>query len=101
MATWRLGTRSGGQGRHRPGVEALWRRCRAAGDFYLHSYEGAYCPGCEQFYTPGELIDGRPDRAMDRYAVRRAGGNIIVDTAAVYQQDTAQDAWNRAVVTVG
>jgi methionyl-tRNA synthetase len=59
MATWRLGTRSGGQGRHRPGVEALWRRCRAAGDFYLHSYEGAYCPGCEQFYTPGELIDGR------------------------------------------
>ncbi|MBD7952404.1 methionine--tRNA ligase [Oerskovia rustica] len=41
--------------RHRPGVEALWRRCADAGDFYRRSYEGLYCTGCEQFYSPDEL----------------------------------------------
>jgi methionyl-tRNA synthetase len=33
--------------RHAPGVERLWREC--ADDLYLRSYEGRYCPGCEQF----------------------------------------------------
>lgn len=41
--------------RHRPGVVALWRRCADAGDFYRRSYEGLYCTGCEQFYSPDEL----------------------------------------------
>ncbi|MBY8881510.1 methionine--tRNA ligase [Actinacidiphila acidipaludis] len=44
--------------RHRIGVERLWRRCTAAGDLYRKEYEGLYCVGCEQFYTPGELSDG-------------------------------------------
>jgi methionyl-tRNA synthetase len=45
--------------RHRPGVERLWRACEASGDLYRTSYEGLYCVGCEQFYTPAELTDGR------------------------------------------
>ncbi|MFF8729298.1 methionine--tRNA ligase [Streptomyces sp. NPDC015171] len=45
--------------RHRVGVERLWRRCAASGDLYRRAYEGLYCVGCEQFYTPGELVDGR------------------------------------------
>ncbi|SFF51332.1 methionyl-tRNA synthetase [Actinacidiphila alni] len=45
--------------RHRTGVEALWRRCAAAGDLYRKHYEGLYCVGCEQFWTPEELVDGR------------------------------------------
>ncbi|WP_225845027.1 methionine--tRNA ligase [Streptomyces sp. HPF1205] len=45
--------------RHRAGVERLWRRCAAAGDLYRKEYEGLYCVGCEQFYPPGELVDGR------------------------------------------
>jgi methionyl-tRNA synthetase len=45
--------------RHRPGVERLWRACAAAGDLYRKHYEGLYCVGCEQFYTPGELAGGR------------------------------------------
>ncbi|MGW1958055.1 methionine--tRNA ligase [Streptomyces sp. NPDC001920] len=45
--------------RHRVGVERLWRRCAEAGDLYRKEYEGLYCVGCEQFYTPGELVDGR------------------------------------------
>ncbi len=43
--------------RHRPGVERFWRAC--ARDLYRKRYEGLYCTGCEQFYTPAELRDGR------------------------------------------
>jgi methionyl-tRNA synthetase len=35
--------------RHAPGVERLWRASRD--DFYLKSYSGLYCAGCEQFVT--------------------------------------------------
>ncbi|MGP3969492.1 methionine--tRNA ligase [Streptomyces sp. 6N223] len=45
--------------RHRVGVERLWRRCAAAGDLYRKAYEGLYCVGCEQFYAPDDLVDGR------------------------------------------
>jgi methionyl-tRNA synthetase len=45
--------------RHKPGVERLWRACRDAGDLYRGHYEGPYCPGCEQFFEPGELEEGR------------------------------------------
>ncbi len=48
--------------RHRAGVERLWRACAARGDLYRRHYEGLCCTGCEQFYTPAELRDGRcPD----------------------------------------
>src|SRR5260370_345491 len=43
--------------RHRPGVERFWRACSA--DLYRKRYEGLYCTGCEQFYTPAELNGGR------------------------------------------
>ncbi|HKT01873.1 MAG TPA: methionine--tRNA ligase [Rugosimonospora sp.] len=45
--------------RHRIGVERLWRACAAAGDIYRRRYTGLYCVGCEQFYPPAELRDGR------------------------------------------
>jgi methionyl-tRNA synthetase len=45
--------------RHRPGVERFWRACAAAGDLYRKRYEGLYCVGCEQFYSPAELRAGR------------------------------------------
>jgi methionyl-tRNA synthetase len=44
--------------RHRPGVEALWAACSASGDLYEKDYSGLYCAGCEQFYSPEELLDG-------------------------------------------
>jgi methionyl-tRNA synthetase len=48
--------------RHRRGVERLWQACAARGDLYRRHYEGLYCVGCEQFYTPAELDGGRcPD----------------------------------------
>lgn len=45
--------------RHRPAVERLWRACADSGDLYRGYYEGRYRLGCEQFYEPGELVDGR------------------------------------------
>ena len=45
--------------RHRPGVERFWRACAEAGDLYRRHYEGLYCVGCEQFYSPAELREGR------------------------------------------
>jgi methionyl-tRNA synthetase len=45
--------------RHRPGVEALWRATAEAGDLYTKDYEGLYCVGCEQYYKPAELDEGR------------------------------------------
>ncbi len=45
--------------RHRPGVERFWRACADTGDLYRKRYEGLYCTGCEQFYPPAELRDGR------------------------------------------
>jgi methionyl-tRNA synthetase len=45
--------------RHRAGVERLWHRCLAAGDLYRGRYEGLYCVGCESYYVPDDLPDGR------------------------------------------
>lgn len=61
-----------------------------------------HCPKHDAHFQPdGALIDGRPDRGMDRFAVRRAGQNIVVDTASVLQQDADRTAWNGAAVSVG
>jgi methionyl-tRNA synthetase len=45
--------------RHAPAVSAIWRACDAAGDIYPSAYSGAYCVGCEQFYSRDELPEGR------------------------------------------
>ena len=50
--------RTSSDARHSPGVAALWAACSAAGDLYRKDYTGLYCAGCEQFYTPGELVEG-------------------------------------------
>ncbi|MDE0054451.1 MAG: methionine--tRNA ligase [Gammaproteobacteria bacterium] len=50
--------RTSSEQRHALGVEALWQHCMAGGDLYRRHYRGLYCVGCEQFYEPGELVDG-------------------------------------------
>jgi methionyl-tRNA synthetase len=44
--------------RHEVGVHKLWEACDRNGDIDKRPYRGLYCVGCEQFYTPDELIDG-------------------------------------------
>ena len=41
---------------HRRAVLALWDRLLASGDLYRGVYEGAYCPRCESYYLPEELV---------------------------------------------
>ena len=50
--------RTSSEQRHAVGVETLWQHCMARGDLYRRHYRGLYCVGCEQFYEPGELVDG-------------------------------------------
>ena len=44
---------------HRRAVLALWDRLLRSGDLYRGVYEGAYCPRCEAYYQPEELIGAR------------------------------------------
>ena len=44
--------------RHRAGVEEIIRRIAAAGDLYVASHEGWYCPPCEAFYPEKDLAEG-------------------------------------------
>jgi methionyl-tRNA synthetase len=44
---------------HIEGATAIWRRMVERGDIYTKDYEGLYCVGCEQFYAPEELVDGK------------------------------------------
>lgn len=43
---------------HFLGVQKLWSKCRRE-DIYKKKYRGLYCVGCEQFYAPSELVDGK------------------------------------------
>jgi methionyl-tRNA synthetase len=51
--------RGSDQEKHWPGVQKLWNLCAAAGDMYKKTYSGLYCVGCESFYAPDELVDGK------------------------------------------
>ncbi|MDC9832487.1 methionine--tRNA ligase [Rhizobium binxianense] len=57
--------------RHVACVHALWRACADNGDLYRKAYEGLYCVGCEQFYEPSELNDGRcPEHGIPLETIR-------------------------------
>lgn len=46
---------------HFEGAQKLWQLCKKE-DIYKKTYRGLYCVGCEAFYTPAELVDGKcPD----------------------------------------
>lgn len=51
--------RTSADSRHIPAVHRLWAAAVAKGDLYKQPYAGDYCVGCERFYTPDELDDGR------------------------------------------
>lgn len=51
--------RTSSEERHIKGVQKLWQACLEKGDIYKKRYQGLYCVGCEQFYTPDELVDGK------------------------------------------
>ena len=57
------------------------------------------CPRHESQYRPdGTFIQGRATRNMDRFAVRKDGGNVIVDTNRLYRSDQQNAEWASASV---
>lgn len=44
---------------HKTGSQKLWELCDKNGDIYKKTYKGLYCVGCETFYTPKDLVDGK------------------------------------------
>ena len=67
-----------------------------------HPEDGQFqCPKHHSRYRPdGVFISGRATRSMDRYAVRRDGGNVVVDLDKLYRQDRAPDDWAAAVLVL-
>lgn len=55
--------------RHRVGVHTFWNALRP-GDVYPHDYTGLYCQGCEDFFLPRDLEDGKcPEHKASATAV--------------------------------
>ena len=46
------------EARHAERVQLFVQRLHDRGQVFLGSYEGPYCPSCEEFKTESELIDG-------------------------------------------
>jgi methionyl-tRNA synthetase len=58
---------------HMKVVEAFLQKIYDSGDIYFSEYEGAYCFGCERFYTDRELEDGRcPDHQTVPQVIRES-----------------------------
>ncbi len=51
------------QPRHTQRVQSFMQRMHEQGWFYLGSYEGPYCVGCEEFKLADDLIDGEGEHA--------------------------------------
>lgn len=72
---------------HRRGAMEIWSRLAKSGDIYAKDYDGLYCVGCEQFYAPDELVDGKcgehgvePEHVSERnyfFRLSRYQGQIL------------------------
>lgn len=57
--------------RHRPTVEALWKKLAEKGMLEKRTYTGLYCSGCEKFLTKKDLVDGKcPDHLCEPEEVK-------------------------------
>jgi Rieske Fe-S protein len=59
------------------------------------------CPRHESQYQPdGTFIQGRATRNMDRFAVKVAAGNLVVDLNRLFRSDQQAADWSAAAVAV-
>ncbi len=59
------------------------------------------CPKHHSRYRPdGSFVSGRATRGMDRFALRRQGGNLVVDLDQLFRQDRDPAGWGSAVVSL-
>lgn len=84
-------------------VYAFSLRCPHRGTKLVwHADESrVFCPKHKARFRPDGAYDsGRRTRALDRYAVRRQGAQLVVDLAAVLREDADALRWATAAVTV-
>jgi nitrite reductase/ring-hydroxylating ferredoxin subunit len=68
---------------------------------WLANEERIFCPKHKaRFMANGSHVSGRGSRDLDRYALTRQGGSVIVDLGAVLRADTDANAWRAAVIAV-
>ena len=62
--------------------------------------EGRFqCPKHKSRYSPdGIFQSGRATRSMDRFAVRKDGGNVVVNLDGLYQEDKQKAQWEAAFI---
>ena len=54
-------------------VKQILQKIYDKGDIYFSEYEGLYCFGCERFYTPRELVDGKcPDHETEPEIIKES-----------------------------
>lgn len=59
------------------------------------------CPKHHSRYRPdGAFISGRATRGMDRFGLRREGGNVLVDLSQLFRQDRDPAQWDAALVAL-
>jgi len=59
------------------------------------------CTKHDSKYTPdGKYISGRATRNLDRFPIRKDGGNVILNLDAVYRSDLDPAGWAAAEVPV-
>lgn len=59
------------------------------------------CPKHHSKYTPdGTFISGRATRGMDRFAMTRNGGSVVVDVDRMFKQDEDPAGWAAAKLAV-
>lgn len=59
------------------------------------------CPKHHSRYRPdGLFVSGRATRSMDRFGVRRDGGNIVADVGKFYRADSNASEWEAAFIAL-
>lgn len=81
--------------KHRPTVEALWKKLRDAGVLEKRTYTGLYCSGCERFVTAKDLIDGKcPDHNIAPEEVKEENWFFLLSKEGEYLKKLLKDAYH-------
>lgn len=71
---------------HVAAAQAFWRRCEAAGDIYMDTYQTYYCVGCELEKQLGDLVDGRCPLHPNRELEERSESNYFFKFSRYQEQ---------------
>lgn len=68
---------------------------------WLQDEDRFQCPKHKSRYQPdGVFISGRATRNMDRFGIRRDGGNVVVNVDKFFRSDENAAEWAAAVVAL-